>query len=89
MTALTREINAEDALLLLQTKGATLVDVRAEIEFAKGALPYAQNIPILTTAERHQVGTCYKQKGQEAAIQLGHRLVAPFKTERVSAWPRP
>ena len=46
--------------------GTRFIDVRAEIEFARGAIPGAVNLPILTTAEREQVGTCYKRSGQEA-----------------------
>jgi hypothetical protein len=33
------------------------------------------------------VGTCYKEKGQEAALELGHRLVnGAVKDARVAAW---
>ena len=63
------------------------LDVRAEIEFSKGAFPGSFNLPILNTAERQQVGTCYKQQGQEQAITLGHQLVSgPLKDARIQAW---
>lgn len=66
---------------------APLIDTRAPIEFAKGAFPNAVNMPLMTDAERARVGTCYKQNGQEAAIVLGHKLVAgAVKDERVQAW---
>ncbi|HCN72187.1 MAG TPA: tRNA 2-selenouridine(34) synthase MnmH, partial [Pusillimonas sp.] len=51
-----------------------LMDVRAPIEFKKGAFPGAVNLPLMNDIERQKVGTCYKQHGQEAAIELGHKL---------------
>ena len=63
------------------------LDVRAEVEFAKGAFPSAINLPILNTKERELVGTCYKQQGQEQAIALGHQLVCgDVKQQRIAAW---
>lgn len=64
-----------------------LIDVRAPIEFAKGAFPAASNLPLMFDDERQQVGTTYKQRGQEAAIALGHKLVCgDTKTARIDAW---
>lgn len=64
-----------------------LIDTRAPIEFAKGAFPAAINLPLMTDSERQKVGTCYKQQGQQAAIELGHSLVrGKIKEERVQAW---
>lgn len=64
-----------------------LIDVRAPVEFSAGAFPTAVNLPLMNDEERHQVGICYKQNGQAAAIKLGHRLVCgPVKTERITAW---
>lgn len=51
-----------------------LVDVRTPLEFAEDHLPGAINVPILTDAERVQVGTVYKQQGARQARQLGLRL---------------
>lgn len=65
----------------------TLIDVRAEVEFAAGAIPGAVNLPILTSDERARVGTCYKQHGQAAAIALGHRLVCgAVRADRTARW---
>lgn len=64
-----------------------LLDVRAPIEFQKGAFPNAYNIALLDDEERAQVGTMYKCSGQDAAIALGHRLVSGTKkTQRLEAW---
>jgi tRNA 2-selenouridine synthase len=64
-----------------------LLDTRAPLEFAQGAFPGAVNLPLMTDDERAQIGLCYKQRGQAAAIALGHELVqGMIKTERVRAW---
>ena len=36
-----------------------LIDVRAPVEFARGALPGAVNLPLRDDAERHAVGIRY------------------------------
>jgi len=64
-----------------------LIDVRAPVEFAAGAFPNAVNLPLMNDEERHRVGLCYKEKGQDAAIELGHKLVCgPVKEARIAAW---
>jgi len=64
-----------------------MMDMRAPVEFAKGAFPGVVNLPLMSDSERQKVGTCYKQKGQQAAIELGHQLVSgPLKAARIEAW---
>ena len=64
-----------------------MMDVRAPIEFAQGAFPGVVNLPLMNNEERQKVGTCYKQRGQEAAIALGHSLVSgETKNGRIAAW---
>ena len=64
-----------------------LIDVRAPVEFAQGALPGAVNLPLMNDDERHQVGIAYKEEGQTAAIALGETLVSgAVKAARVDAW---
>ncbi|MBH3427212.1 tRNA 2-selenouridine(34) synthase MnmH [Pseudomonas alkylphenolica] len=64
-----------------------MMDMRAPVEFAKGAFPKVINLPLMTDLERQKVGTCYKQHGQQAAITLGHQLVnGQTKDERIAAW---
>lgn len=64
-----------------------MMDARAPVEFAKGAFPGVVNLPLMNDAERQKVGTCYKQHGQKAALELGHRLVSgKVKDERMQAW---
>ncbi|QFU24920.1 tRNA 2-selenouridine(34) synthase MnmH [Shewanella eurypsychrophilus] len=64
-----------------------IMDVRAPIEFNKGAFPSSTNLPLMQDGERQKVGTCYKDRGQAAAIELGHSLVrGKIKQRRVDAW---
>ncbi len=64
-----------------------LMDVRAPVEFHKGAFPRVLNLPLMNDSERERVGTCFKQRGQQAAIELGHQLVSgALKAERIAAW---
>ncbi len=64
-----------------------LIDVRAPIEFEKGAFPHAVNLPLMSNEERHIVGIKYKQEGHEEAIKLGHTLVKnETKIFRVKSW---
>ncbi len=64
-----------------------MLDVRAPVEFEQGAFPGAENRPLLTDEERHQVGIRYKEAGQDAAIALGYELVdAQEKARRVAQW---
>ncbi|WP_254890696.1 rhodanese-like domain-containing protein, partial [Cronobacter sakazakii] len=57
-----RRPDSDDALALI-TRGVTLIDVRAPVEFAQGAMPGAINLPLMNNDERAAVGTCYKQHG--------------------------
>ena len=63
-----------------------IIDVRAPVEVARGALPYAHALPLLDDDERHRVGVRYAEAGQEAAVELGWSLTAPHLSERVAAW---
>ncbi|MGY3943688.1 tRNA 2-selenouridine(34) synthase MnmH [Aeromonas tecta] len=64
-----------------------LIDLRAPIEFKDGAFPTAINLPLMTDEERAQVGTCFKQQGQAAAIALGHQLVGgDVRAARMEGW---
>ncbi len=66
---------------------APMMDMRAPAEFSHGAFPSAHSLPLMTDEERALVGTCYKQRGQDAAIELGHQLVAgELKAERLARW---
>jgi tRNA 2-selenouridine synthase len=73
-----------EALFLNDTP---MMDVRAPVEFTKGAFPCADSRPLMTDEERTLVGTCYKEKGQDSAIELGHELVkGDIKEQRLETW---
>ena len=81
----TRDNTADFRALFLND--VPLLDVRAPVEVSKGAFPHTVNLPLMNDSERQKVGTCYKQKGQQAAIALGHELVSgAIKEERIRAW---
>lgn len=64
-----------------------LMDVRAAIEFDKGAFDQSINHPLMNNDERAEVGLCYKNKGQAAAITLGNALVSgQTKASRLTQW---
>ena len=77
--------SSEYEKILLSSPG--LLDVRAPLEFNQGAFPCAVNLPLLNDNERHLVGICYKQNGQDKAIELGHELVkGSTKQQRLDQW---
>ncbi len=62
-------------------------DVRSPGEFSQGHLPGAINAPILNDEERALIGKCYKDRGQEAAIALGHKIVSGDNKEaKLQLW---
>ncbi|MDG2271112.1 MAG: tRNA 2-selenouridine(34) synthase MnmH [Halioglobus sp.] len=64
-----------------------MMDMRAPAEFMRGAFPSALSLPLMSDDERAQVGICYKQRGQSAAISLGHQLVSgDLKAQRLAHW---
>ncbi len=66
-----------------------LLDVRAEVEFEKGAFSTSTNLPILNDKERELVGTMYKKQGNEAAVKLAEELIKQEgKLLRVDAWKK-
>ena len=64
-----------------------MIDVRAPVEFDKGAFPSSINAPLMNNQEREAVGTCYKKSGSDAAIKFGHQLVhGDVKKQRLHQW---
>ena len=54
----------------------TIIDVRAPAEFAEDHIPGAVNLPVLSDAERAQVGTIYVEESPFLARKIGAALVA-------------
>lgn len=73
----------------LFTQDLPLLDVRAPLEFERGAFPNAVNLPLLSDEQRAEVGKKYKNSGKDAAIKLGNELVCgASKAERLSDWQK-
>ena len=68
--------------------GIPLIDLRAPIEFTKGAFPSSVNIPILNDNQRAQVGIKYKNQGNNAAEKLGFNLLKNERNKRVHLWKK-
>ena len=85
MNAIVSE-NDFSALLLAETP---LLDVRAPVEFTRGAIPGAVNIPLLDDEQRRRIGIRYREAGQDAAIGLGHELISgETRARRLADWQR-
>ncbi len=67
------ELNIEDALKL----NWPIIDVRSPDEYTKGHIPKAINIALFTNEERAHIGTIYKQKSKEEAIEMGYYYTEP------------
>jgi len=54
-----------------------VIDVRSPSEWSHGRIPGALNLPLFDDRERALVGTTFKDKGRQAAVQLGLEMVGP------------
>ncbi len=54
-----------------------LLDVRSPGEYQVGHIPGALSFPLFSDDERAEVGTLYKQKGQQQAVDRGLEIVGP------------
>ena len=54
-----------------------ILDVRSPGEFARACIPGSINVPLFSDKERAVVGTCYKRKGRERAVEVGLEIVGP------------
>ena len=76
-----------DNYLDLFVNDIPLMDVRAPVEYAKGAFPSSSNIPLLDDHQREQIGIRYKDAGQEEAVKLGLQMATPdVRAQRLKAW---
>jgi tRNA 2-selenouridine synthase len=63
----------------------TVIDVRTPLEFTKGHIPGAYNLPLFSNEERAKVGTLYKTEGKYPAILKGLDFVGPKMSELLRA----
>lgn len=81
------EIIPAEAYRDLLLNDTPLIDTRAPVEFDRGSFPSAVNLPLLDDAERQQVGTRYREAGQQGAIELGERLISgTHRQQRLEQW---
>ncbi|MBS1651716.1 MAG: tRNA 2-selenouridine(34) synthase MnmH [Bacteroidetes bacterium] len=66
---------------LKEADSELLIDVRSPVEFNKGHIPGAINIPLFEDGERSEIGTIYKQIGRQTAIERGFEIVSPKLSE--------
>ena len=71
-------VTIENFLNIFEDEKLLLLDARSEKEFDHAHIPGAVNIPLLNNDHRHLVGIEYKNKGREAAVALGFKLVGPL-----------
>jgi len=64
-----------------ESRTTPIVDVRSPEEFAIGHIPGSLNIPLFNDKERAIVGTLYKNKGRQTAIETGFEIVGPKMVE--------
>ncbi|HLQ70489.1 MAG TPA: tRNA 2-selenouridine(34) synthase MnmH [Bacillota bacterium] len=69
-----QDITLEDLLEARKSGEHTVIDVRSPKEYEEATIPGSINIPVFTNAERAEVGTLYRQKGQDAAKARGLEL---------------
>ena len=62
---------------MAQSQSYLTIDVRSPAEYLKGHIPHAVNLPLFTNEERAVIGTLYKQKGKNEAIEMGLEIVGP------------
>ena len=66
-------VDVEDFLI----QKTLIFDVRSPIEFDKGHIPGARNLPLFFDEERARIGKMYKEKGKQDALDLGLEIVGP------------
>ena len=66
-------------------RGAALVDVRSPVEYERGRVPGAVNVPLFENDVRARVGLLYKTKGRGEAMVAGMDAVAPRLEDIVRA----
>ena len=60
-----------------KSKNNIVIDVRAPLEFSKGHIPGATNIPLFNDVERAAIGTLYKQSGRMDSVLYGLDVTGP------------
>jgi len=73
--------------LIEADRGGIIVDVRSPGEFEQGHITGAVSWPLFSNEERAEIGTLYKQKSRNKAVDLGLKIIAP-KMQEMAQWGR-
>ncbi|MEI8026720.1 MAG: tRNA 2-selenouridine(34) synthase MnmH [Pseudomonadota bacterium] len=65
------EVDFFGAQTQFKSRDIALLDLRAPVEFVKGSIPTAVNLPLFSDKERAEIGTIYKQVGKSEAVERG------------------
>ncbi|MCB9481068.1 MAG: tRNA 2-selenouridine(34) synthase MnmH [Desulfobacteraceae bacterium] len=60
-----------------KSENELIIDVRSPLEYQKGHIPGAVNIPVFDNEERKDIGTIYKEQGKKEAVLKGLLYVQP------------
>ena len=65
-------------------KQLPVIDVRSPVEYSKGHIPDAFNVPLFENEERAKVGITYHKEGSEKAIRKGFEKAVAVYSLRLS-----
>lgn len=71
-----QDISIDELITLKNTEELTVIDVRSPSEYKDATIPGSINIPFFNDEERAEVGTIYKQVGQQAAKDRGLEIMS-------------
>ena len=78
-----------DNFLSIFLNDIPMMDVRAPVEYTKGSFSHTINAPILDDHQREVIGTCYKEQGPDAAVELGYQLATDdIRKARLEDWQK-
>ena len=70
-----KEVQYIDVKTFLANEDAVILDIRTPAEFNSGHIEGAFNLPLFTDEQRVEVGTLYKKRGKEVAVERGLEFV--------------
>lgn len=70
-------VPAQLSLKQFLLESSPILDVRSPLEYEQGHIPGSYSFPLFSDEERARVGTIYKKRSKEEAIELGLLLAQP------------
>lgn len=81
-----QDITLKELLDNRENEMQTVIDVRSPSEYHDATIPGSINIPVFSDEERSEVGTLYKQVGQEAAKKRGLEIFSAKLPQFIEAF---